>query len=69
MNWQWHWIFSNGIVFEEILSTAERGLYHLIVMSTQRRHGFLDALCGNTTVRVLRHSAIPLLAVPESRSR
>lgn len=69
MNWQWHWIFSSGVVFEEILSTAERGLYHLIVMGTQWRHGFLDALCGSTTERVLRHSAIPLLAVPEPRSR
>lgn len=68
-NWQWHWIFSKGVVFEEILSTAERELYHLIVMSTQWRHGFLDALFGSTTERVLRNSAIPLLAVPESRSR
>jgi nucleotide-binding universal stress UspA family protein len=36
----------------------------LIVMTTHGHHGFLDALRGNTTERVLRESPCPLLAVP-----
>ncbi|MFO0699604.1 MAG: universal stress protein [Nitrospira sp.] len=68
LGWHWDWTVASGMVVDEILSTAERLDCDLMVMSTQGRHGFLDALCGNTTERVLRHSTIPLLAVPELRS-
>jgi len=36
----------------------------MIGMATAGHHGFLDALRGSTTERVLRRSPCPLLAVP-----
>jgi nucleotide-binding universal stress UspA family protein len=36
----------------------------LVVMATAGHHGFLDALRGSTTERVLRKLTCPLLAVP-----
>lgn len=65
--WQWGWTVTSGMVADEILSTSNRLDCDLIVMSTQGRHGFLDALCGSTTERVLRGSHIPLLTVPAPR--
>jgi nucleotide-binding universal stress UspA family protein len=38
----------------------------LVVMTTQGRHGFMDALRGSTTERVLREARCPLLAVSVS---
>jgi nucleotide-binding universal stress UspA family protein len=38
----------------------------LVVMATEGRHGFMDALRGSTTERVLRAIPCPLLAVPVS---
>ena len=64
--WQWDWTVASGMVADEILSAAERLDCDLIVMSTRGRRGFLDALCGRTTERVLRGSRIPLLTVPTS---
>ena len=64
--WQWDWTVASGMVADEILSAAERLDCDLIVMSTQGRRGFLDALFGITTERVLRGSRIPLLTVPTS---
>jgi hypothetical protein len=34
-----------------------------VVMATQGHHGFLDALRGSTTERIVRHAACPVLAV------
>lgn len=53
-----------GPVVEHILGTAETADADLIVMSTRGRHGFLDALHGSTTERVLRGCKCPLLTVP-----
>ena len=64
--WQWDWTVASGMVADEILSAAERLDCDLIVMSTQGRRGFLDALYGNTTERVFCGSRIPLLTVPTS---
>jgi nucleotide-binding universal stress UspA family protein len=36
----------------------------VIVMGTQGRDSFGDALCGSTTERVIRHAKCPVLAVP-----
>jgi nucleotide-binding universal stress UspA family protein len=36
----------------------------LIGMPTMGHHGFLDALRGNTTERLLRQAPCPVLAVP-----
>jgi nucleotide-binding universal stress UspA family protein len=37
---------------------------NLIAMPTAGHHGFLDAVRGSTTERVLRHAPCPVLAVP-----
>ncbi len=43
---------------------AEEHAVDLVVMPTQGRHGFLDALRGSTTEQVMRELQCPLLAVP-----
>jgi universal stress protein family protein len=54
----------HGEVVEQILQVAAERSADLIVMTTQDHHGFLDALRGSTTERVLRGARCPLLAVP-----
>jgi len=53
-----------GDVLEQILAEAEEGEYDLVVMVTQGHDGFLDALRGSTTERVLGGAKCPVLAVP-----
>jgi nucleotide-binding universal stress UspA family protein len=54
-----------GAVTDAIVAFARELGPELIVMPTLGRHGFLDALRGSTTERVLRQAQRPLLAVPE----
>ncbi len=49
---------------DEIVKLAKERSVDLIMMSTAGREGFLDALRGSITQRVLRLSECPLLAVP-----
>jgi nucleotide-binding universal stress UspA family protein len=49
---------------EAILSASEECHADLIVMATEGHQGFLDALRGSTTERVLRGALCPVLAVP-----
>jgi nucleotide-binding universal stress UspA family protein len=51
-----------GGVVEAILGAAEDA--DLIAMATRGRAGFLAALRGSTTERVLRRAPCPVLAVP-----
>jgi hypothetical protein len=60
---KWRWIHRNGNVEEEILRAAQEYHADLIVMATQGHHGFLDALRGSTTERIVRRAACPVLAV------
>ncbi len=53
-----------GNVVETILETAHAADIDLIGMPTAGHHGFLDAVRGSTTERVLRHAPCPVLAVP-----
>ena len=53
-----------GDVVETILGVAKESAADLIVMTTAGRNGFLDALRGSTTERVLRGGMVPLLAIP-----
>jgi nucleotide-binding universal stress UspA family protein len=53
-----------GPVVETIVATADQLDADLVVMATEGRHGFLDALRGSTTEAVLRRAHRPLLAVP-----
>jgi nucleotide-binding universal stress UspA family protein len=50
----------------ERIHAAERGRgADLIVMATAGHHGFLDALRGSVSERVLRRAECPVLAVPD----
>lgn len=53
-----------GDPVKEILAAATECNADLIVMATEGHHGFLDAIRGSTTERVLRHAPCPVLAVP-----
>ena len=62
--WQWNNIVKSGSVIDAIRETASDMDTHVIVMSTDGRHGFLDALRGSHSERVLRRAPCPLLAIP-----
>ncbi len=62
--WQWRQRTVAGDVVTSILTEADRIKADLIVMATQGHDGFLDALRGSTTERVLADAQCPLLAVP-----
>jgi nucleotide-binding universal stress UspA family protein len=53
-----------GDVVDTIINAASDWQPDLIGMPTAGHHGFLDALRGSTTERVLRQAPCPLLAVP-----
>ena len=52
--WQWHCIVQSGDVIDGIVQMASYMATNLIVMSTDGRNGFLDALRGSHSERVLR---------------
>lgn len=62
--WQWSKMAKQGDVIDSICETALETEADLIVMTTDGRHGFLDALRGSHSERVLRHSPCPLLVIP-----
>ncbi|MFY0610606.1 MAG: universal stress protein [Hyphomicrobiaceae bacterium] len=51
-----------GPVVESILEATKT--VDMIAMPTEGRHGFLDALRGSTTERVLHQAGCPMLAIP-----
>ena len=60
----WTHTTRQGNVVEEILQVEQEEQPNLIVMPTQGHNGFLDALRGNTTERVIRETHCSVLAVP-----
>jgi nucleotide-binding universal stress UspA family protein len=62
--WQWKDVVQSGDVIDAIVQTASDRAMDLIVMSTDGRNGFLDALRGSHSERVLRRIPCPLLAIP-----
>jgi nucleotide-binding universal stress UspA family protein len=56
----------SGDAVEQIVAAAAELEVDLIAMATAGHQGFLDALRGSTTERVLRHAPCPVLAVPAS---
>ncbi len=62
--WEWRETTVSGEVVDSILAAARDTEAELIVMATQGHDGFLDALLGSTTERVLRGVDCPVLAVP-----
>jgi nucleotide-binding universal stress UspA family protein len=65
-HWKWEATLDFGDIEEQILHAAKQGAVDLIVMATQGHHGFLDALRGSTTERIVRYAPCPVLAVPTS---
>lgn len=63
-HWKWEATLEYGDIEEQILRAAQQGEVDLIVMATEGHHGFLDALRGSTTERIVRQAHCPLLAVP-----
>jgi nucleotide-binding universal stress UspA family protein len=63
--WEWKTVTRTGDVVRGIVDTARETDADLVVMSTGRRNGFLQALRGSHTERVLQQVPAPLLAVPE----
>jgi nucleotide-binding universal stress UspA family protein len=61
--WAWEKVVRQGDVVKEILDLERERSADLIVMTTQGHDGFLDALRGSTTERVLRGARCPLLAI------
>jgi nucleotide-binding universal stress UspA family protein len=62
--WTWHISIRTGDVVSQIIQCEKEEDADLIVMTTEGHKGFLDALRGNTTERVLRNAGCPVLAVP-----
>ena len=62
--WRWHISIRSGDVVDQILHVEREEGADLISMTTQGHQGFLDALRGSITERVLRGAGCPLLAVP-----
>jgi nucleotide-binding universal stress UspA family protein len=58
----WKELRRDGDVVETILDVAQEA--DLIVMATEGRHGFVDAMRGSVTERVVRGAPCPVLAVP-----
>ena len=58
----WKELRRQGDVVETILDVAQET--DLIVMATEGRQGFVDALRGSVTERVVRAAPCPVLAVP-----
>ena len=62
--WSWEKFAARGDIIESIADAAKDLEADLIVMATDGRNEFLDALRGSHSERVLRHAAAPLLTVP-----
>lgn len=62
--WTWNRISGKGEVIDVIIDTAREVKAGLIVMTTDGRNGFLDALRGSHSERILRRTPCPLLAIP-----
>jgi nucleotide-binding universal stress UspA family protein len=62
--WTWRTMTGQGDVVDTILAVASECAADMLVMATRGHHGFLDALRGSTTERVVRHARCPVLGVP-----
>ncbi len=62
--WSWCYDVRQGDIATQILAAINERSADLVVMVTDGLHGFLDAMRGNITERVLNESRCPLLAVP-----
>lgn len=65
-SWTWERRTEAGAVVDRLVASTQEWQPDLVVMTTHGRHGFMDALRGSTTERVLRAAPSPLLAVSTS---
>jgi nucleotide-binding universal stress UspA family protein len=63
--WEWNKVTRTGEIVPNILGVANEEKTDMIVMSTRGHHGFLDALRGSHSERVLHSAPCPLLTIPE----
>ena len=66
--WTWTAATGTGDVIDGIIDMARATATDLIVMSTAGRSGFLDALRGSHSERVLARTPCPILAIPAESS-
>jgi nucleotide-binding universal stress UspA family protein len=64
--WTWERRTEPGTPVEALVTAVQRWEPDLVVMSTEGRHGLMDALRGSTSERVLRSATCPVLAVSGS---
>ena len=62
--WNWTTEIRTGGVVDVISETAAEIKADLIVLTTDGRNGFLDALRGSHSERILQRTPCPLLAIP-----
>lgn len=62
--WTWKKELRTGEVIEGIVKSAKEHKADLILLATDGRDGFLDALRGSHSERILRHGVAPLLIIP-----
>ncbi|MCM2304715.1 MAG: universal stress protein [Elusimicrobia bacterium] len=60
---------SSGDARARIVAEANSGRFELLVLSAHRRRFASDFVLGSTAERALRHTEIPILAVPSGRVR
>ena len=62
--WTWQKDLRTGEVIDGIVKSAKEHKADLIVLATDGRNGFLDALRGSHSERILRYGVAPLLTIP-----
>lgn len=62
--WTWQKELRSGEVIEGIVKSAKEHKADLILLATDGRNGFLDALRGSHSERILRYGVAPLLTIP-----
>jgi nucleotide-binding universal stress UspA family protein len=58
---------ATGAAYHEIVETAQRDAFDLIVMASTGRSGLPDLLLGSVAERVVRHATCPVLVVRATR--
>ena len=62
--WTWKKELRTGEVIEGIVKSAKENEADLIALATDGRNGFLDALRGSHSERIVRYGVAPLLTIP-----
>ena len=62
--WTWKKELRSGEVIDGIVKSATEHKADLILLATDGRNGFLDALRGSHSERILRYGVAPLLTIP-----